>query len=247
MGSVESALIAQTAGAYRVELCAGLPEGGTTPSIAQIELARKLLTIQIYAMVRPRGGDFLYSDLEFETMRSEIDLCGRAGCDGVAIGLLNADGSIDADRCSVLVEMAAKYSMGVTFHRAFDRCNDLSRGLEDVIGTGCERILTSGGRNTALQGAAVIRELTERSAGRIIIMPGSGIDETNIARIVRECGTEEFHGKFQSRYGSGMIYKNTALSDQQEEYTLFRTDMDKVRKVIDIANREHNIGIPKTV
>jgi copper homeostasis protein len=138
--SIDSALAAQSAGACRVEYCNNLSEGGTTPSIAQIEIARKLLDIKLYVIIRPRGGDFLYNDLEFEVMKSDILHCGKIGCDGVVIGMLHADGSIDKIRCKELINIAHSYSMGVPFDRAFDRCRNLFEGMEEIIEMGCERI-----------------------------------------------------------------------------------------------------------
>ena len=154
--SIESAVVAQSAGAYRVEYCDNLLEGGTTPSYGQLKIARKLLNIKLYVIIRPRGGNFLYNDIEFDIMKEDIRKCGEIGCDGVVIGILKADGSIDKERTTELTTIANSYSMGVTFHRAFDRCRDLNIGLEDVISTGCERILTSGGNDNASAGVAVI-------------------------------------------------------------------------------------------
>ena len=131
--SLTSALAAQEGGAIRVELCDNLNEGGTTPSYGQIKLARKLLNIKLYVLIRPREGDFLYSDIEFDIIKADVQYCIDAGCDGVVIGILNADGSIDKPRCAELVQMAKKGGLGVTFHRAFDLCNDMDQALEDII------------------------------------------------------------------------------------------------------------------
>jgi copper homeostasis protein len=197
--SIDSALIAQSAGACRVELCDNLPVGGTTPSIAQIEIARKLLHIKLYVLIRPRGGDFLYNDVEFKTMKSDIHHCGKIGCDGVVIGILHADGSIDESRCKELINIAHSYSMGVTFHRAFDCCRNLFEGMEDIIAIGCERILTSGGKNTALEGAFVIRQLIRQAGNRIIIMPGAGITSENVVELIERTGLKELHGSFKKK------------------------------------------------
>ena len=200
--SVKSALIAQSAGSYRVEFCNNLSEGGTTPSIAQIEIARKLLHIKLYVIIRPRGGDFLYDDVEFEIIKSDIHHCGKIGCDGVVIGMLNADGSVDKNRCKELVYTAHSYSMGVTFHRAFDCSRNLFEAMEDIISLGCERILTSGGKNSAPEGASVIRQLIQQAGDRIIIMPGAGITLENAADLVRQTGLKELHGTFKSHFPS---------------------------------------------
>src|ERR1700754_1151564 len=154
--SLTSALAAQDGGAVRVELCENLNEGGTTPSHGQILMARKLLNIKLYPLIRPREGDFLYNDLEFEIMKADIKHCIDAGCDGVVIGILNTDGSIDKQRCTELLHIAKKRGLGVTFHRAFDMCADLNQGLEDIIEMGFDLILTSGGKSTAIEGANII-------------------------------------------------------------------------------------------
>lgn len=205
-----SALAAEQGGAIRVELCDNLLEGGTTPSYAQIKLATEKLNIQVYPIIRPRGGDFLYTDLEFELMKADIQCCKDLGCDGVVIGMLLEDGRIDKVRCTALIEIARP--MKVSFHRAFDRSLDLKSALEDVIALGCERILTSGGKATALAGAQVIKELIYAAAGRIEIMPGAGIREHNIREIMEISGAEVFHATAKSPVDSSMRYVNTVLN-----------------------------------
>ncbi len=227
--SVRSAIAAQEGGACRVEFCDNLVEGGTTPSLAQIQTARKLLTINLNIIIRPRGGDFLYDDLEFEIMKSEIRMCGETGCDGVVIGLLNPDGTIDISRTKELVEIARQYGMSVTFHRAIDRCNDIFKGLENVINTGCDRILTSGGKNSALEGAENIRKLIELAGNRIVIMPGAGITENNIAELVKKTGLKEFHGSFRSSYSSKMQYFNYDMSDWKDDTSQLYSDKEKIQ------------------
>ncbi|MDR0415288.1 MAG: copper homeostasis protein CutC [Prevotellaceae bacterium] len=234
--SVSGAQAAQAAGAGRIEFCVGLPEGGVTPSMAQIRAARKILHIPLYVLIRPRGGDFLYSDEEHEIMLSDVDFCGQAGCDGVVVGMLHPDGTVDAQRCRALVDAAHRHGMGVTFHRAFDRSNDLFRAMEAVIGLGCERILTSGGCDTAVEGAAAIRQLVEKAAGRIAIMPGSGVTPENAAALARATGARELHGTFRSRMESRMQHRNAQLSRQHEEYGLLTTDAEKIKKVLKSIN-----------
>lgn len=236
-GSVQSAIEGQKGGAVRVELCDNLVEGGTTPALSQIEKSRELLHIQLNVIIRPRGGDFLYTDLEFDLMKSDIHHCGKAKCNGVVIGILNADGSIDMQRNSELVAIAKQYGMSVTFHRAFDRCNDLFKSLEDVIELGCDRILTSGGEQTALEGKEVLKELIEKAEDRIIIMPGGGINEENISELVKDTKLKEFHGSFRSRYTGGMEYKAPHFDDFNEEYSILQTDVFKVKKAIENANK----------
>ncbi len=177
--SVASALAAQEGGAGRVELCAALELGGLTPSHAQIALARERLHIPLYVLIRPRAGDFLYSELECETMQRDIETCVALGCDGVVLGVLDAEGRVDAARCRALIAAAGK--LGVTFHRAFDLSRDPAQALEDIVALGCERILTSGTQASAPDGAALIRELVVQAAGRLAVMPGAGVNAQNIA------------------------------------------------------------------
>ncbi len=235
--SVRSAIAAQEGGAYRVELCDNLVEGGTTPSLAQIQTARKLLRIKLNVIIRPRGGDFLYSDLEYEIMKSEIRMCGESQCDGVVIGLLNPDGTIDTVRTKELVGIAREYNMTVTFHRAFDRCNNLFTGLEEVISSGCNRILTSGGKDSALEGAENIKKLIEQAGDRIIIMPGAGITEHNIAELVKKTGLQEFHGSFRSPFQSKMQYFNQSMSGWQDDKEQLYSDPKKISEAIQKANQ----------
>ncbi len=189
--NVQSAIDAGKAGASRVELCAGLAEGGTTPSFGTISSARINIDIGLHVLIRPRAGDFLYSPVEYDIMRRDIDFCGECGADGIVTGILRSDGSIDVERTAKLVELA--HPMSVTFHRAFDLCIDPDRGLEDVILTGAERLLTSGQKNRAEEGLETIRRLVRSAGQRIGIMPGSGINETNVAKIAAMTGASEFH------------------------------------------------------
>lgn len=229
--SVAAAFIAQNAGACRIELCDNLIEGGTTPSYGTIEQARKLLNIKLYVLIRPRGGDFLYDDLEFETMKSDMELCGKLGCDGVVIGLLLPDGTIDRVRCQELIIIAHQYNMGVTFHRAFDRCNNFFDAMETIIDLDCERILTSGGKNTALEGAEIIAQLIEAANKRISIMPGAGITPENIVELARKTNAKEFHGTFRSQYPSKMEYRNDSLGDFDQEYKRWKVDEEKIKEI----------------
>lgn len=231
--TVPNALTAQAAGAHRIEFCTGLAEGGTTPSAAQIGEARKSLHIPLYVLIRPRGGDFLYSDVEFDIMQADIHFCGQAACDGVAIGMLRPDGTVDTERCRTLTDIARRYGMGVTFHRAFDRSRDLLQAMEDIVALGCDRILTSGGYATAIEGADVIRQLVERAAGRIVIMPGSGITPENAADLIRRTGLREMHGTFRIRQASAMQYKNAKMNRQKDEYSLMRADAEKIKAVLE--------------
>lgn len=237
--TLTSALAAQQGGAVRVELCDNLGEGGTTPSHGQIQIARKMLGIKLYVLIRPREGDFLYSQNEFEIMKADLQHCIDTGCDGVVIGILNADGSIDTQRSAELVNMAASRGLGVTFHRAFDMCNDMNKALEEIIEMGCERILTSGGKSTAIEGANVIAHLVERAAGRIIIMPGSGVSESTVADIVRYTKASEIHSSARSAIKSKMQYQNDHIilsRENLDEYSILTTDANKVKEIIRLAN-----------
>ena len=190
-GSWQSAIAAQAGGADRIELCDNLAEGGTTPSYGMLAQCKKLLQIPFFPIIRPRGGDFIYSKDEFEIMKDDVSCCRDMGCEGIVIGILKKDGSIDTDRCAELIALAG--AMEITFHRAFDRCNDLERGLEDIIQLGCHRVLTSGGKEYALEGIQLLKALVSQADTRIIIMPGSGINELNLLEIAKVTSAHEFH------------------------------------------------------
>lgn len=207
--SIESCLNAQQAGAQRVELCAGLYEGGTTPSYGMIARARRLLHIQLYVMIRPRGGDFCYDDEEYEVMRQEIEVAKNLGADGVVLGLLKPDGSIDVARTEALVRWA--HPMGVTFHRAFDRARDPLQALEEVIQTGAERILTSGQQPSAIEGKALLQTLVKTAAGRIQIMAGAGVNAHN-AQALAQTGVNALHLTAKATRKGKMLYRNTHLT-----------------------------------
>lgn len=209
--NIDSCTKAQVAGANRIELCDNPHEGGTTPSYGFIKAAREKLHIQLYPIIRPRGGDFLYSNDEFEIIKADMKICKNLGCDGVVIGMLNEDASIDKVRCSQLVNLA--YPMGVTFHRAFDRVVNMEQALEDIIDIGCERILTSGFYPTALEGASNLKKLIELADDRIIIMPGSGVRASNIAEIANNTGAVEFHSSARKIIGSSMKVFNETMKE----------------------------------
>lgn len=209
--SVDSCLAAQAGGADRVELCAGIPEGGTTPSYGTIVLAREALAgTRLHVIIRPRGGDFLYSPLEQRIMLKDIETAKQAGADGVVFGCLTADGEVDVPLTKKLMD--ASRGLSVTFHRAFDVCRDPVRALEDIIGLGCDRILTSGQQPTAEQGIPLLKKLQRQAAGRIILLAGCGVNERNIARIARETGIREFHFSARENIESGMRYRNPSVS-----------------------------------
>jgi copper homeostasis protein len=232
--NVESAIEAQNAGAGRIELCNNLTEGGTTPGYGTIASARKNLSAGLHVMIRPREGDFLYSNTDYDIMRREIEICGECGVNGVVLGILLADGSIDIDRTGKLIELARP--MSATFHRAFDMCNYPFKGLEDVIATGADRLLTSGQQNKASEGIDLIYNLIKRAAGRIIIMPGSGINESNIMEIARRTGASEFHLTARKSVDSEMIFRahNISLGSDTNisEFSRKVVDRDMIRSIV---------------
>jgi copper homeostasis protein len=221
-----SAMAAQQAGADRIEFCDGPAEGGTTPSAGAIRTARENLRIALYPIIRPRGGDFLYSEEEFRSMIRDIGYCKQVGCNGVVLGILLPDGSVDKARCSRLVEAA--YPLGVTFHRAFDWTANPFEAMEAIIGMGCERILTSGQRPTAYEGIPLLDQLIRDADDRIIIMPGSGVRSGNIAELAEKTGAVEFHTSARALQASGMEYVNAAMKESQDNVM---ADPDEIRKI----------------
>lgn len=216
-------------GANRIELCANLAEGGTTPSYGTIKQCREAFDVQLYPIIRPRGGDFLYNKDEFEIMKKDVQLCKELGCDGIVIGLLNMDGSIDIARTAELVEMA--YPLGVTFHRAFDRCRDPFEALEQLIEIGCERILTSGQKPSVVDGVALVAELNKKADGRIIIMPGSGVRKENIKMLAERTGCIEFHSSLRGKIKSPMQFVHPGFAGSEESYTNNAIDAEEVRNL----------------
>ena len=204
-------------GADRIELCANLAEGGTTPSVGIIKQCREKFNVQLYPIIRPRGGDFLFTNEEFEIMLMDVATCKQLGCDGVVIGLLKADGTIDRLRSSKLIEAA--YPLGVTFHRAFDRCNDPFEALEQIIQLGCERILTSGQQPSVVDGVDLVAELNKIADDRIIIMPGSGVRIENIKMLADKTGCVEFHSSLRSSEESKMEFVHPAFKNSEESYS----------------------------
>jgi copper homeostasis protein len=214
-------------GADRIELCANLAEGGTTPSYGMIKKCRDAFSVALYPIIRPRGGDFLYTDEEFSIMLQDVKLCKQLGCDGVVIGMLNIDGSIDVKRNALLIEAA--YPLGVTFHRAFDRCNDPFKVIEQLIEIGCERILTSGQQPTVSEGIDIIASLQQTAAHRIIIMPGSGLRKDNIKLLAEKTRCTEFHSSLRSKEKSKMEFMHPAFASSAESYTNNAIDAEEVR------------------
>ncbi len=231
--SVESAVNAQAAGANRIELCNSLFEGGTTPSSGIVSSARENLSIDLHVIIRPRGGDFLYSDLEYDIMRRDIDICGEYGVDGIVIGMLRPDGEIDVERTAKLIDLARP--MTATFHRAFDMCADPLHGLQDVISSGSSRLLTSGQNNLAVEGIELIKKLVQKAGTKLIIMPGSGINESNIEQIARSTGATEFHLSGREATESGMIFRREGINiGETPGFSKKVADPQKIKNIIDI-------------
>lgn len=235
--NIESALRAQEGGADRIELCDNPGDGGTTPSYGTIEVVRQHVSLDVFVMIRPRGGDFHYNSYEFHSMKRDIAQCQRLSVDGVVFGILNPDGTIDKKRCKELIDKARP--LKVTCHRAFDMTRDPFEALEDCIEVGFDRILTSGQQAQALQGAQLIGELIKRSNGRIAIMPGSGVNEGTVADIVSISGAKEIHFSATAFRDSAMIFKNQKIagmgSDEGSEFRLRTVDQERIRKMRSIA------------
>lgn len=235
--NIESALKAQEGGADRIELCDNPSEGGTTPSFGTIESVRQNVNLDLFVMIRPRGGDFNYSNYEFHCMKRDIDQCQKLSADGVVFGIVNADGTLDKKRCKELIDRARP--MKVTCHRAFDMTRDPLQTLEDCIEVGFDRILTSGHQITASKGTELIAELVKRAKGRIAIMPGSGVNEETVESIVMETGVNEIHFSATAFRDSAMQYRNLAIAgmgaDEGSEFKYRTVDPDRVRTMRKLA------------
>ena len=231
--SVASCIAAQEGGANRVELCAGIPEGGTTPSYGMIRSARECISIALNVIIRPRGGDFLYSEEEINEMLYDIKVAKELGADGLVFGCLLPDGSVDKVNMARLMEAAG--DTPVTFHRGFDHSSDPMQALEDIIELGCARILTSGCRPTALEGAGLLAKLVEKAGDRLIIMPGCGVKESNIAEIARLSGAREFHFSAREPVLSGMVFRNpeVAMGSEDDPYGTVQTTARRVAATIE--------------
>lgn len=233
-GSLASALAAQEGGAFRVELCDNLYEGGTTPSIGTIELARMKLSIRLHVIIRPRGGDFLYSDLEYAIIKRDVEHCRNCHVDGVVIGFLTSEGRVDIERTREIVELARP--MAVTFHRAFDMSRDPFEALEDLKLTGVDRILTSGQQNLAPDAAGLITRLIRQAAGKVVIMPGGGLNEHNIGELARQVNAGEYHATLRRTVESGMEFRRGDVFmgglSAIPEFSILETDPKRVAAMI---------------
>ena len=234
--SMQSAINAQLGGAHRIELCANLEGGGTTPDAATIQLASHILqkklngrATQVYVLIRPRIGNFCYSPLELGQMKRNILYCKAAKVDGIVIGVLDKEGKVDVQANTELLQIA--FPMKATFHRAFDRIEDKSEALEQIINLGFERILTSGGEATAIEGKEVIAQLIEQATGRISIMPGAGINSKNIGELIQFTGANEYH------LSAKQVIYPMGQPDKLFETPYWETDVDEVQRVMQILTR----------
>jgi copper homeostasis protein len=234
---VDGLLVAQQNGAGRVELCASVLEGGITPSIGMVREALRVATVPVFVIVRPRGGDFLYSAGEFAAMREDVIALRELGVPGVVSGCLTAEGEVDAERTGELVRLARP--MSFTFHRAFDMVRDTARALEALVSLGVDRILTSGQRPSALEGLAELKRLGTLAAERIVVMPCGGLRAGNIAQVQRETGAREMHFGAHRAEPSGMTFRNPLVAmgatPQEHEYKTTVTDAATVRATVDAA------------
>ena len=225
--NIQSAIIAEKAGAARVELCDNPVEGGTTPSYGTIKQTREKISILLYPIIRPRSGNYLYDENEFEIIKHDILVCKELGCNGISVGVQKIDGEIDTDRLKQIVEWA--YPMGVTCNRAFDATPDPFRALEDIISAGCERVLTSGQKTAAPDAGEILHQLVQQAGSRIIIMPGAGIKSTNIEKLMQQSGAKEYHGSARKAIDNPMLFANPLVTDFGNVYI---ADEDEVRKII---------------
>ncbi len=230
--SFESAKLTHEAGADRIELCSALDLGGLSPSAGLLRQVKSQLPIAIHVLIRSRSGDFCYDDYEFDTMLDEIRFAKEMGAEGVVLGILTPQGEVDIERVKRLVEEASP--MSVTFHRAFDYVKDMNAALEDIIECGIARILTSGGKQKAIQGLPKIVELNALADGRIIIMPGSGINRHNAKIIASTAGVQELHFSASKKIPGMMKHKNLALSLSESgegDYLVRKTDIEEIKKI----------------
>jgi copper homeostasis protein len=229
--TIQSCLVAQQAGAARVELCDNPIEGGTTPSYGTIKRVREKISLQLYPIIRPRSGNYFYSEEEFAIMQADIQICKELGCDGISVGVQTRSGRIDTERMKQIVEWAGP--MGVTCNRVFDNTPDPFQALEELIACGCERILTSGQSSAAPQAGALLGRLVQQAAGRIIIMPGAGVKSTNLEKLIRECNANEFHASARIIADNPVEYINRQVSDYGDVYI---ADAKEVQAMVHLLN-----------
>ncbi len=228
--NIDSAIAAAKAGADRLELCENPQDGGTTPSYGFMKTVRELVAIPIFPIIRPHGGDFLYSESALGVMQKDIALAKELGFEGVVLGLLNADGTIDVERTARLVELA--YPMEVTFHRAFDRSNQPLEALEAIIQTGCSRILTSGQQPNAFDAKELIHQLVQQASERIIIMPGSGVRASNIQALANFTGAQELHSSARKLVPSSMEFVVNTMQESLQNCSVNQDEIQLMKQYL---------------
>lgn len=228
---IESCIIAERCGAVRVELCDNPIEGGTTPSYGTIKQVREKIAIKLYPILRPRSGSYYYTDEEFAILKDDIYMCRQLGCDGISVGISNINAEIDTERFKRIVEWAGP--MGVTCNRVFDCAPDPYKALDDIIACGCERVLTSGQKSAAPAAGALLKELVDRAAGKIIIMPGAGVNSSNIAQLRNVSGAKEFHSSARKTAPNPVTYINREVADYGNVYI---ADESEVKAMITALN-----------
>jgi len=226
-----SCLIAEKCGAVRVELCDNPIEGGTTPGYGTVKLVREKISIKLYPIIRPRSGNYFYSDDEFEIIKNDIEICKQLGCDGISVGISTINSEIDTERLKRIVEWAMP--MNVTCNRVFDSAPEPFKALEDIISCGCERILTSGQKSAAPDAADLLKQLVQTAGDRIIIMPGAGVKSTNIAQLKNASGAKEFHSSARKIVPNNVTYINKEVSDYGNVYI---ADEAEVKAMINALN-----------
>lgn len=236
--SVDSALAAQKAGASRLELCSNLIIGGTTPPLSLIQLVNEAVTIPFHVLIRPRFGDFCYSPFEFESIKREIGIAKEHGASGVVIGILTHDGELDMERLKILIDLAKP--LHITLHRAFDVCRDPFKAIEQAKSLGFDTILTSGQKQTCIQGMSHIKAFVNQAGGQIDILVGSGLNSNTIEQVLKGTGAKAFHLSGKKEKESPMLYRPEAINmglPILSEYIIFETDWQEIKKVKDILDR----------
>lgn len=228
--NVATAIAAEQAGANRIELCENYANGGTTPSYGYLRIIREKIHIPVFPMIRPRGGDYFHSSDEIDIIRRDILLCKELGFEGIVFGLLNQDGTIDRENTARLVEAA--YPMEVTFHRAFDRCSQPLEALETIIACGCSRILTSGQEPKVADGLGLVKQLVDQADGRIIIMPGSGLNSSNVAEIIARTGATEVHTSARIRIASATQFRNLRMPEDFDKDFVDAAEIKAILQII---------------
>lgn len=224
--TLEGALLAQQAGAHRIELCENPSDGGTTASFGMLKKVRDLISIPVFPIIRPRGGDFVYSNQEFDVMKYDIEICKQLGYEGVVFGILNEEGDVDIERTDELVKLASP--MQVTFHRAFDRSSNPLKALEDIIQCGCHRILSSGQFPSVIDGLPLLKQLILQANKRIIIMPGSGLNSMNVIDIATATGAFEFHTAARKKITRSEIVSPSSMN---ETLSFISVDQEEIKNI----------------